>query len=192
MPEWTQRNLRYGKVASFKPLTLFSHTYVQILYNCRQFLCSLPSVCVAKSTLRVIASNGNVTKSDNLFQEQATKFFANKQKTKNRLVVAVFCCFVICCFVICCFVVIVLYLLLCFLLFCNLMFRILLFCNLLFCFFVVAVIYCFVLFQWKNPIIQSNRQQSFIKIQLVFACVVLKSVECCCLLINLLLKDIAY
>ena len=43
------------------------------------------SVCVAKSTLRVIASNGNVTKSDNLFQEQATKFFANKQKTKNRL-----------------------------------------------------------------------------------------------------------
>lgn len=95
---------------------------------------------------------------------------------------AVFCCFVICCFVICCFVVIVLYLLLCFLLF----------CNLLFCFFVVAVIYCFVLFQWKNPIIQSNRQQSFIKIQLVFACVVLKSVECCCLLINLLLKDIAY
>src|SRR5699024_12113293 len=48
-----------------------------------------------------------------------------------------------------------------------LMFRILLFCNLLFCFFVVAVIYCFVLFQWKNPIIQSNRQQSFIKIQLV-------------------------
>lgn len=176
---------------------------MQILYNCRQFLCSLPSVCVAKSTLRAIASNGNVTKSDNLFQVAGNKIFLQiNQKQKTALlwrffvvlcfIVLLFYCFVIllffllwrffCFFVIYCFVVIVLYLLLCFLLFCNLMFRILLFCNLLFCFFVVAVIYCFVLFQWKNPIIQSNRQQSFIKIQLVFACVVLKSVACCCLL----------
>lgn len=133
-------------------------------------------VCVAKSTLRVIASNGNVTKSDNLFQVAGKIFLQINQKQKTALlwrffvvlcfIVLLFYCFVIllffllwrffCFFVIYCFVVIVLYLLLCFLLFCNLMFRILLFCNLLFCFFVVAVIYCFVLFQWKIPLFKAT------------------------------------
>lgn len=160
------------KLPLSKILTPFSHTYVQILYNCRQFFACQRPFALQNPRCGQLQVMESVTKSDNLFQERQQNFSANKPKTKNRLVVAVFCCFVICCFVICCFVVIVLYLLLCFLLFCNLMFRILLFCNLLFCFFVGVVIYCFVLFQWKNPIIQSNRQQSFIKIQLVFACVV--------------------
>lgn len=44
------------------------------------------SVCVAKSTLRAIASNGNVTKSDNLFQVAGNKIFLQiNQKQKTAL-----------------------------------------------------------------------------------------------------------
>ena len=89
----------------------------------------------------------------------------------------VICCFVFyCCFVFCCFVVIVLYLLLCFLLFCNLMFRILLFCIILV----------------EKSHYSKQQATKFHQNPTCFCMRCLKKRCVLLLVINLLLKDIAY
>lgn len=130
------------------------------------------------------------------FKSKQQNFLQINKKQKTALlwrffvvlcfIVLLFYCFVIllffllwrffCFFVIYCFVVIVLYLLLCFLLFCNLMFRILLFC-------IISV---------EKSHYSKQQATKFHQNPTCFCMRCLKKRCMLLLVINLLLKDIAY